>query len=87
MGQIIFKYLQKIFVPLAKPALITIALWAFMGTWNDLLGQLIYINDPAKYTIQLGLASFNSLEILWGPWRISHYPIIAILLYAQKLRV
>ncbi|VEU82423.1 carbohydrate ABC transporter permease [Acholeplasma hippikon] len=83
----IFTY---IFIPLAKPALITIALWSFMGTWNDLLGQLIYINDPAKYTIQLGLASFNSMtgEIIWGPLMAASFialvPIIGILLYAQK---
>ena len=49
-----------IFVPLAKPALITIGLWSFMGTWNDLLGQLIYIDSQPKYTIQLALASFSS---------------------------
>jgi multiple sugar transport system permease protein len=85
-----FQIFLKIFIPLAKPALITIGLWAFMGTWNDLLGQLIYINDPAKYTIQLGLASFNSLsgEILWGPLMAASFvalvPILAILLYAQK---
>ncbi len=85
-----FQIFTKIFIPLAKPALITIALWAFMGTWNDLLGQLIYINDPIKYTIQLGLASFNSLsgEILWGPLMAASFvaliPILAILLYAQK---
>lgn len=85
-----FQIFTRIFIPLAKPALITIALWAFMGTWNDLLGQLIYINDPAKYTIQLGLASFNSLtgEILWGPLMAASFialvPILAILLYAQK---
>jgi multiple sugar transport system permease protein len=85
-----FQIFTKIFIPLAKPALITIGLWAFMGTWNDLLGQLIYINDPNKYTIQLGLASFNSLsgEILWGPLMAASFialiPIIAILLYAQK---
>lgn len=85
-----FQIFTRIFIPLAKPALITIGLWAFMGTWNDLLGQLIYINDPAKYTIQLGLASFNSLsgEILWGPLMAASFvaliPILAILLYAQK---
>lgn len=85
-----FQIFLKIFIPLAKPALITIGLWAFMGTWNDLLGQLIYINDPAKYTIQLGLASFNSLsgEILWGPLMAASFvalvPILAILLYAQR---
>lgn len=87
------KYLKiftKIFVPLSKPALITIALWAFMGTWNDLLGQLIYINSIDKLTIQLGLASFSNMtgEVLWGPLMAASFvallPIIALLLYAQK---
>ncbi|MDD4111735.1 MAG: carbohydrate ABC transporter permease [Herbinix sp.] len=86
-------YLQifrKIFLPLSKPALITIALWAFMGTWNDLLGQLIYINSTEKLTIQLGLASFSSMtgEVFWGPLMaaslLALLPIIALLLYAQK---
>ncbi|NLD25935.1 MAG: carbohydrate ABC transporter permease [Acholeplasmataceae bacterium] len=86
-------YLQifvKIFIPLAKPALITIGLWAFMGTWNDLLGQLIYIDDTAKYTVQLGLASFSNMtgEVLWGPLMAASFmaliPIIALLLFAQK---
>ncbi len=85
-----FQIFTKIFIPLAKPALITISLWAFMGTWNDLLGQLIYINSPDKYTVQLGLASFNSMsgEIFWGPLMAASFmalvPIIALLLYAQK---
>lgn len=87
------KYRQifaKIFLPLSKPALVTIALWAFMGTWNDLLGQLIYINSTDKLTIQLGLASFSSMtgEVLWGPLMAASFvalvPIIILLLYAQK---
>lgn len=86
-------YLQiftRIFVPLSKPALITIGLWAFLGTWNDLLGQLIYINSPDKYTIQLGLASFSNMtgETLWGPLMASSFiallPVIFLLLFAQK---
>lgn len=85
-----FQIFRKIFLPLAKPALITIALWAFMGTWNDLLGQLIYINSTDKMTIQLGLASFSSMtgEVLWGPLMAASFvallPIILLLLYAQK---
>ena len=86
-------YLQifiKLFIPLSKPALVTIGLWAFLGTWNDLLGQLIYINDPAKFTIQLGLASFSNMtgETLWGPLMAASFialiPVIFILLFAQK---
>jgi multiple sugar transport system permease protein len=61
-----------------------------MGTWNDLLGQLIYISSDTKYTIQLGLASFSSMtgQTLWGPLMAASLmaltPIILLLLYAQK---
>lgn len=84
------KVFRMVFLPLAKPALITICLWSFMGTWNDLLGQLIYIDSQAKYTIQLALASFSSMtgETLWGPLMAASFmaliPVLALLLYAQK---
>lgn len=84
------KVFRMVFLPLAKPALITICLWSFMGTWNDLLGQLIYIDSQAKYTIQLALASFSSMtgETLWGPLMAASFmaliPVLILLLYAQK---
>lgn len=80
----------RIFLPLSKPALITIALWSFMGTWNDLLGQLIYIDSDSKYTVQLALASFSSMtgETLWGPLMAASFlvliPVILLLLFAQR---
>jgi multiple sugar transport system permease protein len=85
-----FTIFARIFLPLAKPALITIGLWSFMGTWNDLLGQLIYISTPENYTVQLGLASFSSMtgQVLWGPLMAASFmaliPIIVLLLYVQK---
>ncbi|GMO63205.1 MAG: carbohydrate ABC transporter permease [Treponemataceae bacterium] len=84
------KIFTRLFIPLGTPALITIALWAFVGTWNDLLGQLIYISNPLLYTIQLGLASFNNMtgETLWGPLMAASFialiPVILILLFAQR---
>lgn len=85
-----FQIFVRIFVPLSKAALVTIGLWSFMGTWNDLLGQLIYINSPDKYTIQLGLASFSNMtgETLWGPLMAASFiallPVILFLLFAQR---
>jgi multiple sugar transport system permease protein len=85
-----FRIFVGLFIPLGKPALLTIALWAFVGTWNDLLGQLIYISRPELYTIQLGLASFNNMtgETLWGPLMAASFialiPVILILLFAQR---
>lgn len=58
----------KIFLPLSKPALVTIALFSFQGSWNDLLGPLMYLNDSNKFTLQLGLAMFNGMtKVEWGP--------------------
>jgi multiple sugar transport system permease protein len=85
-----FKIFIRLFLPMGKPALITLALWSFVGTWNDLLGQLIYISNPVLYTIQLGLASFNNMtgETLWGPLMAASFialiPVIMILLFAQR---
>lgn len=50
---------SRIMVPLAKPAIATVAIFAFNGAWNDFLGPLLYINDASLYTLQLGLQVFN----------------------------
>jgi multiple sugar transport system permease protein len=85
-----FQIFTRMYIPLGKAALITITLWSFMGTWNDLLGQLIYINDTAWYTVQLGLASFSNMtgETLWGPLMAASFlvliPVFVLFLFAQK---
>lgn len=45
----------RIILPMAKPALMVIALQTLIGTWNDFYGPLIYINSEAKMTLPLGL--------------------------------
>jgi ABC-type glycerol-3-phosphate transport system permease component len=50
---------SRIILPLCKPALATIALFTFMGTWNDFYGPLIYLTQPEKFTIALGLRAFQ----------------------------
>lgn len=54
-----FGIFRRIILPLCKPALATIALFTFMGTWNDFYGPLIYLTQPEKYTIALGLRAFQ----------------------------
>ncbi len=44
-----------IILPLAKPALATIAIFSFMANWNDFLGPLIYLNNSELYTLALGV--------------------------------
>jgi multiple sugar transport system permease protein len=59
---------SKIMLPLARPALGVLAIFMFMGSWNQLLGPLIFINTLEKMTAPLGLAVFQGeFGTLWGP--------------------
>ncbi len=49
----------SIFLPLARPMLVTVGLFTFLATWNDLWTPLIYLTSPEKSTLTLALASFN----------------------------
>jgi ABC-type glycerol-3-phosphate transport system permease component len=48
----------RIVLPLALPALVTVAIFSFLAHWNDFLGPLIYLNDESKKTLMLGLQGF-----------------------------
>ncbi len=47
-----------VILPLSKPALATVGVFTFMGTWNDFMGPLIYLSSEDKKTLALGLQSF-----------------------------
>jgi len=80
---------RSLVLPLSKPALATCALFQFIGTWNDFLGPLLYINDPAKYTLAYGLQQFVShyggfFAQLMAAATIFTLPIIVLFFFAQK---
>jgi multiple sugar transport system permease protein len=52
----------SIVLPLCRPALITSAIFTFINAWNDFMGPLIYLNDPGKYTVSLGLTMFRDSD-------------------------
>ncbi|MFF4488350.1 carbohydrate ABC transporter permease [Streptomyces sp. NPDC001544] len=53
---------RSIVLPLCRPALITSAIFTFINSWNDFMGPLIYLNEPDKYTVSLGLKMFVDQE-------------------------
>lgn len=55
-----FRIFWQIILPLAKPALLTVALFQFMATWNDFLGPLIFLVREDQFTLALGLQNFQS---------------------------
>lgn len=52
----------SIVLPLCRPALITSAIFTFINAWNDFMGPLIYLNEPSKYTVSLGMMMFRDQE-------------------------
>jgi multiple sugar transport system permease protein len=80
---------RRIVLPLSKPALAAVGLFAFMAMWNDYLGPLIYLADEHKYTLSLGLASFSSQYgsypgMLMAVTTVITVPIIVIFFFAQR---
>lgn len=80
---------SKIFMPLSKPALATVALFSFMGTWNDFLGPLIYLSNPNQYTLTLGLRSFQmqfgtQWNVMMAASIIVMLPTLVIFFFSQK---
>lgn len=58
----------QIILPLSKPALSVVAVFAFVNTWNDFLGPLIYLNSQENFTIAVGLAGFSGAYT--GQWSL-----------------
>jgi len=53
----------RVALPLAVPAVAVVAVFAFLGSWNDFLGPLVYLRSPDSFTISLGLATFQGIYV------------------------
>ena len=81
--------LRKIIVPLAKPALATLAIFTFMGVFNDFIWALIVLNSEDMQTVQLGLAIFRDRyltqwDLLMAGSVTAVLPILIVFFFAQK---
>lgn len=54
-----FRVWRSIIIPLSKPALAAIAIFAFQGAWQDFMGPLIYLQSERLYTLQIGLRQYE----------------------------
>jgi ABC-type glycerol-3-phosphate transport system permease component len=57
----------QIILPLSRPALAVVALFAFINAWTDFFNPLIYLSNPDKYTLQVGLFNFFSQHFVNWP--------------------
>ena len=80
----------SVVLPLARPALMVVALFQFLASWNDFLGPLIYLNDTELFTISLGLAQMQSayglsrFSLIMAATSIFVVPVIILFFFAQR---
>ncbi|MBV7332141.1 carbohydrate ABC transporter permease [Chloroflexi bacterium TSY] len=79
----------KIFLPLSKPALATLGIFTFLGSWNNLMGPLIFLNEVESMTITLGLTLLTTQaggrwELIQAGAVISIVPIIVMFFIGQE---
>ena len=79
----------NVIMPLIKPTLACIAIFTFMGVWNDFMGPLIYLSDQRLYPLSLGLYAFNvqsgaNFGMMMAGSLLMTLPVILIFFFAQK---
>ena len=79
----------RLILPLSKGPLTLVGVFTIIATWNDLLNPLIYLSDPDKATLSLGLASFRGLyNSQWGLLMAASVmviaPLIVLFFFAQR---
>jgi multiple sugar transport system permease protein len=80
----------RIMLPLMKGAITTVLIFAFLWTWEDFMGPLIYLNDTSLYTVTRGLQLFSDPQSItaWGPLlamsALSLIPPLVVFLMFQK---
>lgn len=81
----------RLILPLSVPALAVVALFSFMGSVNDFLGPMIYLNDQQTFTLSLGLQAYQSQHggtqwnLLMAASSIVVAPVIILFFFTQKL--
>lgn len=80
---------MKIMLPLSKPAVVTVALFTFMGAWNDYFGPLIFLSNPEHWTLALGLRAFQTqyggqYNLMMAASILIMLPTLVMFFFAQK---
>lgn len=90
-----FQLLTRICIPSVIPSIVTIALFAFITSWNEFLGALVMLNKGEMFTLPLVLAASRTVNMLggtdWGMLQagvtVSIIPCVAVYLLLQKYYV
>ncbi|MBZ4664850.1 carbohydrate ABC transporter permease [Mahella sp.] len=88
-----FRIYMQFIMPLSVPALVTVAIFTFIWTWNDFFSQMIYLSAPPTFTVSLALRMFVDAtgESSWGALFamscLSLVPLLFIFIVFQRYLV
>jgi multiple sugar transport system permease protein len=79
----------QIILPQSKPVLATAAIFAFLWTWNDFMGPVIYLHSPQNFTLPIGLRAFQQQtgtewDLLMAASLIVMLPVITLFFLLQR---
>ena len=79
----------NVVLPLSKPALATLGIFTFVGSWNDFLGPLVFLDSVDKYTLPVGIALFQTsysseYALTLSASVLCTLPVIVVFLLFQK---
>jgi multiple sugar transport system permease protein len=84
-----FAIYSRIILPLAKPALATLVIFAFLGSWNNFLWPLVVIDTPNLITVPLSIVTFQGQfttqwNLLMACATMALAPVLLVYLLAQR---
>lgn len=84
-----FRLYWFLVLPLCRPILVTLALFTFMGVWNDFMWPLIVLTDNDMYTLPVALANLVGehaldTELMMAGAVLTVLPVVLIFLFLQK---
>lgn len=88
-GATTLQMLRHVVLPLARPALATVAVFTFQAAWNDFLAPLIFLHDQKMYTLTLGLSSFRgAYQVNWAYLMAASLvitlPVVVLFFFTQR---
>lgn len=89
-----FRIFLQIFMPMSKPVTATVAIFAFLYYWNDLIYPLVYLQSQLKFPVSLGLRMFQSantgqinMPLMMAASVMALLPSVLLFFFAQRLFV
>jgi multiple sugar transport system permease protein len=84
-----FRIFWQIMLPLVKPAMMVVAVFQLLYTWHELFQPLVYLSDPKKYPLSIGLYAFRSVRVadwslIMAASTLVTLPLIVIFMFTQR---